>query len=86
MLAERAPQPAVAAGTRWYAPNELSPQAAPLEDSMLFVIDGDGATKIVRERHWGRYIRRLRRGEDEDSGRSLNGEGAAYLHGGGRHD
>jgi hypothetical protein len=30
-----------------------------LEDSMLFVINGDGATKIVQRRHWGKFVRRM---------------------------
>ena len=60
VLAERAPQPAGKTSTRWYADHEIRRGGTPLEDSMLFVIDENGATKIVRERHWGKYVRRLR--------------------------
>ena len=58
-LVDRAPQP-VGAKT-WVAARELNGAwDAPQEDAMLFAIDEDGATKIVRERQWGRYVRRLR--------------------------
>ena len=29
------------------------------EESMLFVINEGGATKIVQRRHWGKYVRRM---------------------------
>ena len=58
MLAERALQPKSA--SRWYTTDEIDEETTELEESMLFVIDEDGATKIVKRRHWGAFIRRMR--------------------------
>ena len=57
MLAERARQPKSA--SRWYTKDDVDGETTELEDSMLFVIDEDGATKIIRRRHWGAFIRRI---------------------------
>lgn len=61
VLAERSLQPAAASSARWYAEHELGdphdPLLVELEESMLFVINEDGATKIVKRRHWGKFVR-----------------------------
>ena len=31
---------------------------------MLFVIDEDGATKIIKKRHWGRFVRCMQKNDD----------------------
>ena len=58
VLAERALQPKSA--SRWYTKDEIDKETTELEESMLFVIDEDGATKIVKRRHWGAFVRRMR--------------------------
>lgn len=56
---ERAIQPKTA--TYWHTEDEVnSTQTMEMEECMLFVIDEDGATKIVKKKHYGAYIRRLR--------------------------
>ena len=45
--------------SHWYTEWEIDATTMELEDSMLFVINGDGATKIVQRRHWGKYVRRM---------------------------
>jgi hypothetical protein len=57
VLAEKAPQPKAA--SHWHAKDEIDKETMQLEESMLFVIDEDGATKIVKKRHFGEYIRRM---------------------------
>ena len=57
MLAERALQPKSA--SRWYTKDEIDKETTELDESMLFVIDEDGATKIVKRRHWGAFVRRM---------------------------
>ncbi|KAL3800199.1 hypothetical protein HJC23_001120 [Cyclotella cryptica] len=64
VLADRSLQPTNISGARgdsshWFAEWEIDPETMELEDSMLFVINGDGATKIVQRRHWGRFVRRM---------------------------
>ena len=66
ILADRALQPINATSNRrhdsshWFTEWEIDPTAMELEDSMLFVINEDGATKIIHKRNWGKFIRRLR--------------------------
>lgn len=43
----------------WHSEWEIDSANMELEDCMLFVINGDGATKIVQRRHWGRFVRRM---------------------------
>lgn len=38
----------------------LDPFTMELEESMLFAINGDGATKIVNRKSWGKYVRRIK--------------------------
>lgn len=57
MLAEKAPQPMEA--SHWHTKDEIDKETMQLEESMLFVIDEDGATKIVKKRQFGAYIRRM---------------------------
>lgn len=62
VLADRALQPKTAARSHWshwYTKEEIDEETMELEESMLFVINEDGATKIVKKRHWGRFIRCL---------------------------
>ncbi len=65
--------------TRWYTPDEID-DSMELEQSMLFVINSDGATKIIQKRHWGKYIRRLNDGsavlpEQESKKKEIREEG-----------
>ena len=39
-----------------------------LEESMLFAVDGEGATKIIHRRAWGKYVRRIKAGEEHSEG------------------
>ena len=69
MVANRALQPASSSSSHWHTPEELDEETMELEDTMLFVINEDGATKVVKKRHWGRYIRCLQidgQGQDGD--------------------
>ena len=59
VLAYRGMQPAGASSLHWYTRDSLE-GAAELEETMLFIIDNDGATKIVRRRYWARFVRRVR--------------------------
>jgi hypothetical protein len=62
ILADRSLQPTKTkqrASAHWYTEWEIDPTTMELEDSMLFVINGDGATKIVARRHWGKFVRRM---------------------------
>eukprot|EP00956_Cyclotella_meneghiniana_P024832 scaffold50524_cov22-Cyclotella_meneghiniana.AAC.1 len=38
-----------------------------VEESMLFVINNDGSTKIIQKRNWGKFIRRLNVREFDDA-------------------
>jgi len=72
ILADRSLQPTNTSGARgnsshWYAEWEIDPETMELEDSMLFVINGDGATKIVQRRHWGKFVRRMNRHDVEEA-------------------
>lgn len=72
ILADRSLQPTNISGARgdsshWYAEWEIDPETMELEDSMLFVINGDGATKIVQRRHWGKFVRRMNRHDHEEA-------------------
>jgi hypothetical protein len=62
ILADRSLQPTKGkqfSSSHWYTEWEIDPTTMELEDSMLFVINGDGATKIVQRRHWGKFVRRM---------------------------
>lgn len=50
--------------TYWHTEDEVNLQTMEVEECMLFVIDDDGATKIVNKRHYGAYIRRLQSAEE----------------------
>mmetsp|Transcript_8968 Transcript_8968/g.19420 ORF Transcript_8968/g.19420 Transcript_8968/m.19420 type:complete len:483 (-) Transcript_8968:401-1849(-) len=65
VLAERALQPTTASSSHWYAKHEIDSEKMDLEESMLFVTNEDGATKIVKRRHWARFIRCLRKDDDD---------------------
>eukprot|EP00986_Skeletonema_menzelii_P005141 scaffold1812_cov153-Skeletonema_menzelii.AAC.7 len=63
ILIERAPQPLNVVKKRleyfyWATVWEVDPRDE-VEDSMLFAIDDDGSTKIIPERIWAKYVRRL---------------------------
>lgn len=45
---------------RWRSVWEIDRRSTELEESMLFVIDDDGATKIVNRNSWGKYVRRMK--------------------------
>ena len=62
LLVERAMQPKTA--TYWHTEDEVNLQTMEVEECMLFVIDDDGATKIVNKKHYGEYIRRLQSVEE----------------------
>ena len=73
MLADRAAQPTNAPSTRahWHTQVEIDAEITKLEECMLFVINEDGSTKIVRKRHWGKFVRRHLAAEgEEDNGTS----------------
>eukprot|EP00956_Cyclotella_meneghiniana_P025935 scaffold55148_cov49-Cyclotella_meneghiniana.AAC.4 len=66
ILADRSLQPTKQKQSRsahWYSECEVKEMEAEdimlFEESMLFVINEDGATKIVQRRHWGKYVRRM---------------------------
>lgn len=58
IFVERALQPTNA--YYWHTEDEINEATMELEESMLFIIDEDGATKIVRRKHFAAYIRRMR--------------------------
>lgn len=68
VLADRALQPATSAGSRWYPKCEIDKRTMELEESMLFVINEDGATKIVKRRHWGRFVRCMQKDGGDNEG------------------
>lgn len=62
VLAERSLQPQLKGiKNHWFTPEEIEdlPNNVEMEESLLFVIDEDGATKIVKRKHWGRFVRRM---------------------------
>jgi len=63
--ADRALQPTTASSARWYTKSEID-ETMSLEEAMLFVINEDGATKIIKKRHWGKFIRCLYHHVDGD--------------------
>ena len=72
MIADRSFQPADAPSTRsrWHTQigsDGHDKKSTDMVECMLFVINEDGATKIVKKRHWGKYVRRIRiEGEEYD--------------------
>lgn len=60
VLADRTFQPKNAPSTRahWHTKDEINAETMKLEECMLFVINDDGATKIIKKRHWGKFVRR----------------------------
>jgi len=46
---------------RWCTVWEIDPRSMELEESMLFVINDDGATKIINKKCWGKYVRRMKK-------------------------
>lgn len=88
VVAERSLQPQLkGVKNHWFTSDEIEdlPDNVEMEESLLFVIDEDGATKIVKRKHWGRFVRRMakkdapklpKRGrafrESEDSGCQLS--------------
>ncbi|KAL7484602.1 hypothetical protein ACHAW6_010232 [Cyclotella cf. meneghiniana] len=58
VLVERAVQPIN--GKHWYTEWEINSAEMKLEESMLFVINDDGSTKIVNKRNWGKFVRRIK--------------------------
>jgi hypothetical protein len=63
ILIERAPQPLNVLKKRleyfyWATVCEVDPRYE-MEDSMLFAIDGEGATKIIPKHAWAKYVRRI---------------------------
>jgi len=73
VLADRALQPTNSAGSHWYPKSEIDDETMELEESMLFVINEDGATKIVKMRHWGRFVRCMQK----DAGGTIKRRGSA---------
>ncbi|EJK65496.1 hypothetical protein THAOC_13629 [Thalassiosira oceanica] len=62
VLAERSLQPQLKGiKNHWFTSDEIEdlPNNVEMEESLLFVIDEDGATKIVKRKHWGRFVRRM---------------------------
>ena len=68
MLADRALQPKTSSSSHWYTKHEIEKETMELEESMLFVINEDGATKIVKRRHWGRFVRRMQNRDGDKAG------------------
>lgn len=60
ILVDRALQPADGVGSRWYDGDEIDRDAMSLEECMLFVVDEDGSTEIVRRELCGKVVRRIR--------------------------
>jgi len=44
---------------RWCTVWEIDPRSMELEESMLFAINGEGATKIINKKSWGEFVRRI---------------------------
>ena len=65
VLVERGMQPINC--KRWYQEWEINYDEMQVEESMLFVINNDGSTKIIQKRNWGKFIRRLNVREFEDA-------------------
>ena len=81
MLADRALQPTTDSSSSWYAKHEIGQETTKLEECMLFVINEDGATKIIKKRHWGKFIRRLQRDDEDREGiaADIMESGSAFL-------
>ncbi|KAL9179770.1 hypothetical protein ACHAXT_007740 [Thalassiosira profunda] len=65
VLVDRGFQPTNAPAFRWYTKDEIDESEIELEEGMLFVINEDGATKIVKRKHWGKFIRCMQNGKKE---------------------
>eukprot|EP00956_Cyclotella_meneghiniana_P020178 scaffold35268_cov36-Cyclotella_meneghiniana.AAC.3 len=83
ILADRSLQPTKTMQRRsanWYSEWEIASfkevEDTEFEETFLFVINEEGAKKIVQRRHWGKYVRRMidfeRVEVQEDLGRSNN--------------
>eukprot|EP00804_Cyclotella_cryptica_P011076 CCRYP_013553-RA/>CCRYP_013553-RA protein AED:0.02 eAED:0.02 QI:731/1/1/1/0/0.5/2/150/465 len=62
MLADRAMQPrdSYRVSSKWYTEEEVRMfDEKEMEETMLFVISEEGATKIVPKRYWGRCVRKI---------------------------
>ena len=62
VVAERSLQPKLkGVKNQWFTSDEIKdlPDNVEMEESLLFVIDEDGATKIVKRKRWGRFVRRM---------------------------
>jgi hypothetical protein len=77
VLVERGLQPVN--GRRWYPNWEITDEMK-LEESMLFVINDDGSTKIINRRNWGKFVRRMRADVDDHNGGSGEAEIGSSLH------
>eukprot|EP00579_Thalassiosira_antarctica_P009383 CAMPEP_0201916410 /NCGR_PEP_ID=MMETSP0903-20130614/6044_1 /ASSEMBLY_ACC=CAM_ASM_000552 /TAXON_ID=420261 /ORGANISM="Thalassiosira antarctica, Strain CCMP982" /LENGTH=1004 /DNA_ID=CAMNT_0048452207 /DNA_START=247 /DNA_END=3261 /DNA_ORIENTATION=- len=44
----------------WFTVWEIDPHSMDLEENMLFAINGDGATKIISRKRWGKHVRRIK--------------------------
>jgi len=77
VLADREFQPINVPETRahWHTQVEIDAEITKLEECMLFVINEDGSTKIVRKRHWGKFIRRSKTATGDEDNVSAGGEG-----------
>mmetsp|Transcript_14664 Transcript_14664/g.31137 ORF Transcript_14664/g.31137 Transcript_14664/m.31137 type:complete len:696 (-) Transcript_14664:81-2168(-) len=66
LLADRSFQPVNTPSTRnhWYTQDDIDHETMKLEESMLFVINEDGATKIIKKKYWGKFIRRIQQDGD----------------------
>jgi len=74
MIADRSFQPKGTPSTRshWVAKNEIEDDSAELEESMLFVINEDGATKIVKKKYWGKFVRCFQTHDDDEEETQAN--------------
>ena len=81
MLADRTFQPRNVPSTRahWHTDDEINGETMKLEECMLFVINEDGATKIIKKRHWGKFIRRHQR-DDENKEGVADMESGRHIH------
>ena len=81
VLADRSQQPiTTSSSSHWYTPHEIDADDTTVEyeESMLFVIDEDGATKIIKKRHWGRFVRCMQKNDDDEH---TTIEGGDKMHG-----
>mmetsp|Transcript_7685 Transcript_7685/g.13568 ORF Transcript_7685/g.13568 Transcript_7685/m.13568 type:complete len:120 (+) Transcript_7685:1-360(+) len=81
LLIERSLQPANAPTSRlhWHTKKEIGHKTMALEESMLFVINEDGATKIIKMRHWGKFIRRVQTDDNAHNQGAVDKEGIIGL-------